>query len=130
MILPSRIGERLPGFVSDTRFTRLLIRFLGLVTVPMTRLLPQHTIASLTVVSSPLNSFQQGSIDASLRTFRNGRGLMVESHQIGPHFVLPYVGLPFGWVMCLVTRPTSPRPCSYLPTEGRRRVSRLHLAPG
>lgn len=27
MILPSRIGERLPGFVSATRFMRLLIRF-------------------------------------------------------------------------------------------------------
>lgn len=96
---------------------RLLIRFLGLVTVPMTRLPPQHTIASQTVVSSSLNGFQQGSSDASLRTFRNGRGHMVESHQIGPHFVLPYVGQ---GVMCLLHVQQFPRPCNYLPTRGKR----------
>ncbi|MDQ0497251.1 hypothetical protein QOZ95_005470 [Paenibacillus brasilensis] len=69
-----------PGFVSITRCLRLLIQLLGLVTVPMTSLPPQHTVASLTVVLPPLNSFQQGSFGTSPRTFSERSRLWMESH--------------------------------------------------
>lgn len=60
----------------------------------MTNLSPRLTIASQTVVSSPLNGFQQGSIDVLLRTFRNGRIHLMESHQLrySLRFALRWIG--------------------------------------
>ncbi|MEK4078258.1 hypothetical protein MHI01_30955 [Paenibacillus sp. FSL M7-0656] len=91
LALPSRIGERLPALFLP-RATRLLIRYLGLVTVPMTNLPPQHTIASQIVLCSPLNSFQQGSSEPVTRTFRNGHSPRWSHIVLGLYFVLPYVG--------------------------------------
>nr|WP_231116753.1 hypothetical protein [Paenibacillus polymyxa] len=91
---------------------RLLIQLLGLVTVPMTSLPPQHTVASLTVVLPPLNGFQQGSNGTSPRTFRNGHGSGWSHIRIKPFFVLPYVGLTFRLlVMCLHAQHAPVRAC-------------------
>lgn len=121
-----------PGIVSYTRKNTSASCYksfaLGWVTVPMTHPLPQITAASQTVVFTPLNSFQQGSIVNSPRTISGRSFARMESHPNGVYFVLPYVGLPFDWVTCLVARPTNLRPCNYLSTEGKRKQRRLHLA--
>jgi hypothetical protein len=97
-----------PGFVSITRLKRRQLLYgatfrSGSVTVPMDRsATTTFTAASLTVVSSPLNGFQQGSFDASLRTFRDGRA-PGWSHILSEHasFCLT-LDSPFGFWLCVL----------------------------
>ncbi len=86
MARPSRIGERLPGVVSATPqyAARLLMG-----ACPRIGYGPYDQSAatafsatSQTVVYSPLNGFQQGSIEHVPRTIRNGRTPSMESHLI------------------------------------------------
>ena len=122
----SGIGSRV--IVSATRFRAYCFDSLGLVTVPMTNLLPQQTIASQTVVLPPLNGFQQGSFGTLLRTIRNGHTPDQESHPCA-YFVLSYVGLPLGagYVFGFTPNIFLARAC-VLSTCGKRGIDRLHLA--
>ena len=79
MARPSRIGERLPGVVSATPHFYGSLTYEGhapgLVTVPIDQsATTAFSATSQTVVYSPLNGFQQGSIESVPRTFRNGHG--------------------------------------------------------
>lgn len=85
---PSRIGERLPGVVSATPHliaARLLMELFrsGLVTVPMDQ--PAATAFSATsqiVVCSPLNGFQQGSIEPYTTYYSERSQPTMESHRL------------------------------------------------